>query len=58
MLAILLCKAAFRLSSDRSITQFPHTVWTAKDGAPAAILSIAQTAAGYLWLGTLSGLFR
>jgi signal transduction histidine kinase/ligand-binding sensor domain-containing protein len=54
----LLCNAAFGLDHDRSITQFQHTVWTTKDGAPSLILSISQTADGYLWLGSLSGLVR
>lgn len=58
LVATLLCPVAFGLSPDQSITQFHHTVWTAKDGAPAVILSIAQTPDGYLWLGSLSGLFR
>src|SRR3954451_19169066 len=35
-----------------------HESWTFKDGAPGSIQSLAQTSDGYLWLGTLSGLFR
>jgi signal transduction histidine kinase/ligand-binding sensor domain-containing protein len=57
-LVMLSCVPAFADAGDRTITQFQHTAWTAKDGAPTTIVSIAQTADGYLWLGTLSGLFR
>src|SRR5258706_10165252 len=42
----------------RPISQWVHTSWTAKDGAPTRLLAIAQTRDGYLWLGTLAGLVR
>jgi ligand-binding sensor domain-containing protein len=35
-----------------------HESWTFKDGAPEAVEALAQTADGYLWLGSQSGLFR
>jgi ligand-binding sensor domain-containing protein len=53
----LLATAAFALNPQKSITQFAHTAWTEKDGAPADIVAITQTADGYLWLGTPTGLF-
>jgi signal transduction histidine kinase/ligand-binding sensor domain-containing protein len=53
----LFATAAFALDPQKSITQFAHTVWTERDGAPADIEAIAQTKDGYLWLGTLTGLF-
>jgi signal transduction histidine kinase len=34
------------------------TVWHARDGAPTDISRIAQTADGWMWLGTSSGLYR
>ncbi len=45
-------------AGDRTLSQFVHTSWTAKDGVPASIVDIAQTADGFLWLGTQSGLYR
>src|ERR1700721_3806213 len=48
---------AFALDPEKSILQFVHTAWTAKDGAPADIVAITQTKNGYLWLGTPTGLF-
>src|SRR6266852_9806654 len=42
----------------RSITQFTHTAWSAKDGIPGPVRAIAQTRDGYLWLGTDAGLYR
>jgi len=35
-----------------------HESWTFKEGAPAAVWALAQTADGYLWLGTAAGLYR
>lgn len=46
------------LALDRRIDQFHHTAWIARDGAPTEISAIAQTADGFLWLGTAAGLYR
>jgi hypothetical protein len=35
-----------------------HTRWTADNGAPPQIRSLAQTGDGWLWIGTGDGLFR
>jgi ligand-binding sensor domain-containing protein len=43
---------------DRTIGQFVHTSWTAKDGAPGDVYALAQTTDGFLWLGTMQGLYR
>jgi ligand-binding sensor domain-containing protein len=45
-------------SRDRTISQLQHTGWTAREGAPGSIQSLAQTTDGYMWLGTAYGLFR
>ncbi|MET0616631.1 MAG: two-component regulator propeller domain-containing protein, partial [Luteibacter sp.] len=45
-------------SRDRGIEQFYHTAWTVREGAPGQVTALAQTADGYLWLGTQTGLFR
>ncbi len=42
----------------QSLAQLHHTSWTMEDGAPADVESLAQTADGYLWLGSGNGLFR
>ncbi|WP_161989052.1 sensor histidine kinase [Sphingomonas glacialis] len=49
---------AAALDPSRRLTQFKHTAWTVDDGAPSNILALAQTADGYLWIGSLDGLFR
>ena len=54
----LFCASVCALDRDRLITQFHHTAWTAKDGAPSQISALAQTADGYLWIGSARGLFR
>ncbi len=47
------------LDPERSITQYIHKVWTTEDGLPQnTILSIIQTADGYIWFGTQEGLAR
>jgi signal transduction histidine kinase/ligand-binding sensor domain-containing protein len=56
--AFLFCVPAGGLDRDRKITQFYHTAWTAKDGAPSQITALAQTEDGYLWIGSGLGLFR
>ncbi|WP_052697652.1 sensor histidine kinase [Luteibacter yeojuensis] len=43
---------------DRTIGQFYHTAWTVREGAPGQVTALAQTADGYLWLGTQTGLYR
>ena len=58
VLLSLFCDSAFALGVDRTIAQFHHTVWTAKDGAPSQIVALAQTRDGHLWIGTARGLFR
>ena len=58
LFSLLMCASTQGQNYERSVTQFDHTGWTIKDGAPGGISSIAQTADGYLWLGTNTGLFR
>src|SRR5437879_8839375 len=56
---ILLPLCAGASDSNKPLTQYTHTVWTRKDGIPAAfIYSLAQTQDGYLWLATTDGLVR
>jgi signal transduction histidine kinase/ligand-binding sensor domain-containing protein len=46
------------LDADLSIAQFYHTAWTVKEGAPGEVTALAQTADGWLWIGTHAGLYR
>jgi signal transduction histidine kinase/ligand-binding sensor domain-containing protein len=53
------CICAFALDPSLDISQYAHTAWKVRDGfAKGAILPIAQTPDGYLWLGTEFGLLR
>src|ERR1700761_4787003 len=54
----LACSFSAALDRDRTITQFAHTAWGPKDGAPSPITALAQTSDGYLWLGNPAGLYR
>ena len=50
---------AMALNPDRQITQYGHTAWRLDEGIfPSAPHAIAQTADGYLWIGTETGLVR
>ncbi len=47
------------LEADKAITQYTQEVWAAERGLPQnSVSSIAQTAEGYLWVGTEEGLAR
>ena len=44
---------------NRHISQYAHTAWRVQDGAFSGIpRTIAQSADGYVWIGTTSGLLR
>jgi signal transduction histidine kinase/ligand-binding sensor domain-containing protein len=45
-------------ADDRPLSQLFHHAWGLRQGAPGAVVSIAQTADGYLWLATPAGLHR
>ena len=44
--------------SKQAVSGFYHTSWTAKDGLPGAVLGLAQTTDGFLWIAGSDGLFR
>ncbi|MDB6157926.1 MAG: two-component system sensor protein, partial [Gammaproteobacteria bacterium] len=56
--ALLLSWRACALPSDLRITQFYHSDWTAKEGAPTGIQDLVQTKDGYLWIASQAGLLR
>jgi ligand-binding sensor domain-containing protein/signal transduction histidine kinase len=53
------CPRVFALNPSVAISQYAHNGWTVREGfSKGVIFSIAQTADGYLWLGTEFGLLR
>jgi hypothetical protein len=54
----LACSSSVAFRSDRTIAQFAHTPRGPKDGAPSVVMALAQSADGYLWLGSPNGLYR
>ena len=53
------CPCASALNPSLDISQYAHKVWAIRDGFfNGTIQAIAQTADGYLWLGTEFGLLR
>lgn len=59
LVAALLAPVESRaLDPARTLNQLRHTAWTIRDGIPASIFALAQTPDGYLWLGSISGLYR
>lgn len=53
-----MCLPLYGIDRDRALDQLYHTGWTYIEGAPGQVHALAQTADGYLWLGTATGLFR
>ena len=66
LIAIVFCclflcsgSALYGLSPSTSISQYGHTVWRlGQNGLNSIPLAIAQTADGYIWIGTSYGLYR
>jgi signal transduction histidine kinase/ligand-binding sensor domain-containing protein len=57
--AMLWSTRALALDPALDISQYGHTAWKLRDGfTSSAISSLSQTADGYLWLGTGTGLVR
>ena len=54
----LACSRGVASESNRTIAQFAHTTWGPRDGAPTTVTALAQSADGYLWLGSADGLYR
>jgi ligand-binding sensor domain-containing protein len=56
---LLLCPCAFALDPALDVSQYAHTSWKIREGFSKGLIeSIAQTADGYIWLGTEFGLLR
>jgi signal transduction histidine kinase/ligand-binding sensor domain-containing protein len=57
-LAVLCGGGAHAQRPEPALGQLAHRAWTMRDGAPGAVNALAQTADGFLWLGTGTGLYR
>src|SRR4030095_2734020 len=56
---LLCCRSALALNPALDISQYAHTSWKIRDGfTKGETFTMAQTADGYLWLGTEFGLRR
>ena len=56
--AMTACLPLSAQQRDQALPHLYHTTWTIRDGAPGDVQALAQTADGFLWIGSLSGLFR
>ena len=52
------CPSASAIDPNQPLAQIYHSAWGAGDGITGAVMALAQTADGYLWVGTTDGLFR
>ena len=50
--------AVWAASPPAALVEFKHDAWTIERGAPSRINSITQTRDGFLWIGSVEGLFR
>jgi signal transduction histidine kinase/ligand-binding sensor domain-containing protein len=56
---LLAASTAAALDPSLEVSQYAHTSWTVRGGfSLGAVFAMAQTADGYLWLGSEYGLFR
>jgi len=56
---LLVSPVALAVDPARMISQYGHSVWTVQEGfLPGAPMDITQTADGYIWIATRSGLVR
>ena len=58
---LLVCRAVslWAVNPNSRISQYGHTAWRIQDGSiSGTTLAIAQTADGYLWIGSTNGLVR
>ena len=59
LLILLAATSLFAVNPNLSLSQYLHTSWTQEEGsALPPVNALAQTADGYLWLGTDKGLIR
>jgi ligand-binding sensor domain-containing protein len=59
LLLVYFSKSLWAVDPSTHISQYGHTAWRIQDGVfSGAPNAIAQTADGYLWIGTQNGLFR
>ena len=56
--AVVLCQCCVSELVNRPINTMYHTRWTVREGVPKDITAIQQTRDGYLWLGSIDGLYR
>jgi signal transduction histidine kinase/ligand-binding sensor domain-containing protein len=58
VLLFVLAASAWAVDPNRQITQYAHTAWRTQDGLLDKPSALTQTADGYIWVGTSSGLMR
>lgn len=58
MFLLLSVTVACAINPDRDIHQLAHRSWGEREGYPGQPITMAQTTDGFLWLGTVYGLFR
>ena len=58
-LLLIFCSRASALDPSFDASQYGHKSWKVRDGfVNGRVAAITQTTDGYLWLGTVTGLFR
>jgi signal transduction histidine kinase/ligand-binding sensor domain-containing protein len=58
MLALCAVPGAAASDSRAGLGRYTHSSWTGREGVPGMVQALAQSADGYLWVGTYEGLYR
>jgi signal transduction histidine kinase len=52
------CIGAAAVATAQDVPNWRQVSWTTREGAPGAVQAVAQTPDGYLWIGSVTGLYR
>ncbi len=58
LLCVLAPANVLALDGNIPLEELHHDIWTGKDGAPGQVSSMAQTADGWIWIGSVDGFYR
>lgn len=58
LLLVITLATSAASGSERSLIHYTHRAWSEESDAPRPVIAIAQDRRGYLWVASITGLFR